>query len=369
MGRICTERFPVRPVSTIRVALEREDCQPTQGGKIMRDKITVALIGAGRIGLEHARNLASLPEVQVALVCDPLIEAARRVSPLARAAGITDTPEEVFARSDIEAVVICTPTVTHAEMIERAAKSKKAVFCEKPVALDLARTAEALEVVRANGVPFQIGFQRRFDSGYAEAKRRLDAGDLGRIDQFRAVGRDPGPPPKEYLAKSGGLFIDQAIHEFDLARFLAGEVDEVIAWGAVRFSEDAATAGDVDTSTTLLRFASGALGVIENSRQAVYGYDIVTEVFGEKGKLVVHAEPKTPLRHYTKEGSQIDHYHCFMDGFGAALRAELKAFFRCLREGKTPTPGCEDALESLRIAAAATKSWKEKKSVKISEVG
>jgi myo-inositol 2-dehydrogenase/D-chiro-inositol 1-dehydrogenase len=332
-------------------------------------KTVVALIGAGRIGQEHAKNLASFPDVEVALVCDPILSAAERVGPLARSTGVSDSAEEVFSRQDIDAVVICTPTETHAEMIERAARAKKAVFCEKPVALNLKRTQQALQVVEESGVPFQIGFQRRFDTGYAEAKRRIEAGSVGRIDQFRAVGRDPGPPPKEYLAKSGGLFIDQAIHEFDLARFLAGEVDEVIAWGAVRFSEDAAAAGDVDTSTTLLRFTSGALGVIENSRQAVYGYDIVTEVFGEKGKLVVHAEPKTPLRHYTKEGSQIDHYHFFMDRFGAAFRAELEAFFRCLREGKTPTPGCEDALESLRIAAAATKSWKEKKSVKISEVG
>ena len=334
----------------------------------MRDKITVALIGAGRIGLEHARNLASLPEVQVALVCDPLIEAAKRVGPLARAAGITDSPEEVFSRSDIEAVVICTPTNTHAEMIERAAKSKKAVFCEKPVALDLARTAEALEVVRANGVSFQIGFQRRFDSGYAEAKRRLDAGDLGRIDQFRAVGRDPGPPPKEYLAKSGGLFIDQAIHEFDMARFLAGEVDEVYAWGAIRFSEDAAAVGDVDTATTLLRFKSGALGVVENSRRAAYGYDIVTEVFGLHGKIVIQAEPKTPLRHYSESGYQMDHFHFFMDRFGPAFRAELEAFFRCVAEGLEPSPGVVDAMESLKISVAATKSWKEGRPVKISEV-
>jgi myo-inositol 2-dehydrogenase/D-chiro-inositol 1-dehydrogenase len=327
----------------------------------MRDKITVALIGAGRIGLEHARNLASLPEVQVALVCDPLIEAASRVGPLARAAGITDSPEEVFSRDDIEAVVICTPTNTHAEMIERAAKSKKAVFCEKPVALDLSRTGEALDVVRANGVPFQIGFQRRFDSGYAEAKRRVDAGDLGRIDQFRAVGRDPGPPPKEYLSKSGGLFIDQAIHEFDMARFLA-------AWGAVRFSEDAAAVGDVDTATTLLRFKSGALGVIENSRRAAYGYDIVTEIFGMHGKIVIQAEPKTPLRHYSESGYQMDHFHFFMDRFGPAFRAELEAFFRCVSEGSEPSPGVADAMESLKISVAATKSWKEGRPVKISEV-
>ena len=302
------------------------------------------------------------------LVCDPLIDAANKVSPLARAAGITDSPEEVFARSDIDAVVVCTPTNTHAEMIESAARTKKAVFCEKPVALDLKRTQEALEVVRTNGVLFQIGFQRRFDSGYAEAKRRVDAGALGRLDQFRAVGRDPGPPSKEYLAKSGGLFIDQAIHEFDLARFLAGEVDEVYAWGTVRFSEDAEAIGDVDTATTLLRFKSGALGVIENSRRAVYGYDIVTEIFGEKGKIIIQAEPKTPIRHYSESGYQMDHFHFFMDRFGAAFRSELEAFFRCLTEGAEASPGVVDALESLKISVAATRSRKEGRPVKISEV-
>jgi myo-inositol 2-dehydrogenase/D-chiro-inositol 1-dehydrogenase len=196
----------------------------------------------------------------------------------------------------------------------------------------------------------------------------VDAGALGRIDQFRAVGRDPGPPPREYLAKSGGLFIDQAIHEFDLARFLAGEVDEVYAWGTVRFSEDAAAVGDVDTATTLLRFKSGALGVIENSRRAVYGYDIVTEVFGMDGKIVIQAEPKTPIRHYSESGYRMDHFHFFMDRFGAAFRAELEAFFRCVAEGTEPSPGVADALESLKISVAATLSWKEGRPVQLSEI-
>ena len=331
----------------------------------MMETIRVALIGAGRIGHEHARNLASFPSVQVVVVCDPLIEAAKMVRPLARALEISESPDEAFARSDVDAVVVCTPTDTHADMIERAAKSKKAVFCEKPVALELERTQKALEVVHANGVPFQIGFQRRFDAGYAEAKRRIASGTLGRIDQFRAVGRDPGPPPKEYLAKSGGIFIDQAIHEFDLARFLVGEVTEVYSWGAARFSEDAATLGDADTATTLLRFKNGAIGVIENSRRAVYGYDIVTEIFGANGKIIVQAEPKTPIRHYSESGYQMDHYHFFMDRFGPAFRAELESFFRCVTDGVTPSPDAFDALESLRIAVAATKSWKTGQPVKI----
>ncbi|HEY0789739.1 MAG TPA: inositol 2-dehydrogenase [Chthoniobacterales bacterium] len=332
------------------------------------NKISVALIGAGRIGQEHARNLASFPDVTVAVVCDPRREAAELARPLARARDVSESAEEVLNRDDIAAVVICTPTDTHADLIGAAAATGKAVFCEKPVALDLDRTQRALRMVAEKGVPFQIGFQRRFDTGYAEAKKRLDAGALGRLDQFRAVGRDPGPPPKEYLANSGGLFVDQAIHDFDLARFLMGEVSEVQAWGAVRFNQDAAEMGDVDTATTLLRFANGALGVVESSRQAVYGYDIVTEIFGEKGKLVVQAEPKTPLRHYHRQGYQMDHYHFFMDRFGPAFRAELNAFFNAVATGTSPSPGVQDAVDSLKVAVAATRSWKENRPVKLTEV-
>jgi myo-inositol 2-dehydrogenase / D-chiro-inositol 1-dehydrogenase len=332
------------------------------------DRIAVALLGAGRIGQEHAKNLAALPQVEVVVVCDPRIEAAEAVRPLVRAKDVTPSPEEAVNRKDIDAVIICTPTDTHAALIEAAAETGKAVFCEKPVALDLSRTQQALATVAEKGVPFQIGFQRRFDLGYAEAKRRIEAGVLGRLDQFRTVGRDPAPPPKEYLAKSGGLFLDQAIHEFDIARFLMGDVTEVSAWGTVRFHPDAEEFDDIDTATTLLRFASGALGVVENSRRAVYGYDIVTEVFGENGKILVQAEPKTPLREYNKDGYRLDHYHFFMDRFGPAFRAELEAFFQAVSNGKSPSPGPSDALESLKIALAATRSLKEGRSVKLTEI-
>jgi myo-inositol 2-dehydrogenase / D-chiro-inositol 1-dehydrogenase len=332
------------------------------------DRIAVALLGAGRIGQEHAKNLAALPQVEVVVVCDPRIESAEAVRPLVRAKDVAPSPEEAVNRKDIDAVIICTPTDTHAALIEAAAKTGKAVFCEKPVALDLTRTQQALATVAEKGVPFQIGFQRRFDSGYAEAKRRIEAGVLGRLDQFRTVGRDPAPPPKEYLAKSGGLFLDQAIHEFDIARFLMGDVIEVSAWGTVRFHPEAEEFDDIDTATTLLRFASGALGVVENSRRAVYGYDIVTEAFGENGKIVIQAEPKTPLREYNKDGYRLDHYHFFMDRFGPAFRAELEAFFQAVSNGKPPSPGPSDALESLKIALAATRSLKEGRSVKLTEI-
>src|SRR5258707_8723897 len=189
-------------------------------------RIAVALLGAGRIGQEHARNLAALPQVEVVVVCDPQIESAEAVRPLVRAKDVTPSPEEAVNRKDVDAVIICTPTDTHAALIEAAAETGKAVFCEKPVALDLTRTQQALATVAEKGVPFQIGFQRRFDSGYAEAKRRIEAGVLGRFDQFRKICRDPAPPPNEYLSKSGGPFLDQSIHEIDIAPFLMGDVNQ-----------------------------------------------------------------------------------------------------------------------------------------------
>jgi myo-inositol 2-dehydrogenase / D-chiro-inositol 1-dehydrogenase len=329
-------------------------------------KLRVALLGAGRIGQEHSRTLIANPRVQVVAVCDPRLEAARQMAATIPGATATDESREILASSGVDAIIICTPTDTHAELIEEGAHAHKAVFCEKPVALDLQRTKQALRVVEESGVPFQIGFQRRFDSGYAEARKRIT--QLGRIDQFRTVGRDPGPPPKEYLAKSGGLFLDQAIHEFDIARFLVGEVQSVFAAGAVRFSQDAAELGDVDTATTILNFENGALGVIENSRRAVYGYDIVTEVFGEAGKLVVQAERKTPLRFFREGGSEQDHHYFFMDRFRDAFRAELEAFFTAVLERKKPTPGAADALGALRIGLAATRSQKLGRVVKLEEI-
>jgi myo-inositol 2-dehydrogenase / D-chiro-inositol 1-dehydrogenase len=331
-------------------------------------KLRVALLGAGRIGQEHSKTLIADPRVEVVVVCDPRLEAARQTAATIPGATATDESSEVVASDRVDAIVICTPTDTHAQLIEEGARAGKAVFCEKPVALDLQRTRQALAVVEENGVPFQIGFQRRFDSGYAEARKKIARGLLGRIDQFRAVGRDPGPPPKEYLAKSGGLFLDQAIHEFDLARFLVGEVKSVFATGTVRFSNDAAELGDVDTATTILHFENGALGVIENSRQAVYGYDIVTEVFGESGKLVIQAERKTPLRFFREGGSEQDHHHFFMDRFRDAFRAELEAFFTAVLQRSQPSPGAADAIGALRIGLAATQSRKLGQLVQLDEI-
>ena len=334
----------------------------------MEKEIVVALMGAGRAGREHAANLGSFPDVRVAVVCDPIEVAAQNAAKLARAGKITTSIEEVFEHEEVEAVIIGTPTETHADYMERAARAGKAIFCEKPVSLSLTRAAQAIEVVKECKVPFQIGFDRRFDPGYFEVKRQIDAGALGQIDQFVSVSRDPAPPTKEYMARSGGLLVDSAIHDFDIARFLVGEVDEVICWGGVRFCEYAAEVGDVDTATTLLKFKTGAQGMIQNCRRAAFGYDVMTEVSGELGKFVVHAESKTPTYHYRKGGWERDYHYFFMDRFGPAFRDELVAFFQALSHREDPSPGPTDALESLRVGVAATRSLKEGRAVKIAEV-
>jgi len=332
-------------------------------------RLKVALLGAGRMGQVHAELLASIPEVQVVAVADPVRENAERGAFLARAERIYLDPTKALEDPGVEAVVIATPTPTHAPLIRTAAERGKAIFSEKPVALDLASTEEALRAVEASGVPFQIGFQRRFDPGYSEARRLLEEGALGQVEQFRAVGRDPAPPPLDYLRVSGGMVLDMSIHDLDLARFLVGEVEEVVAWGTVLVDPRIGEIGDWDTVTILLRFANGALGVVENSRRAVYGYDIRTEVFGAGGKLVVEALPKTPLYRFgPSEEVRMDHYHFFTDRFREAYRRELQAFARGVLSGTPLSPGPREALESLRLALAATRSLREGRPVKVREV-
>ncbi|WP_119275753.1 inositol 2-dehydrogenase [Calidithermus roseus] len=333
----------------------------------MSKSFGVALLGAGRMGIEHARTMLGVAEARVLAVADPNTQAAEAARTLLRAEKVYAEPEEAIRHPGVEAVVIVTPTDTHARYIELAALAGKAIFCEKPVAKDLGETRRVLEVVRRKGVPFQIGFQRRYDPPYQQAKSKIEAGEIGQVEQFIAVMRDPAPAPLEYLKGSGGIFIDQSIHDIDCARFLVGEVEEVHAWGAVRVDPQIGEIGDVDTTNLSLRFTNGALGVIQNSRRAVYGYDVRTEVFGSGGKLVMDATPKTPLWQYGS-GVKADHYHFFMDRFKEAYRLELEAFFRFLSRGETPTPGARDALESLRIALAATRSLKEGRAVRLEEV-
>jgi len=330
--------------------------------------IGVAVLGAGRMGLTHLRTLAGIGQVRVVAVADPDPAAAERGRALAGAPRALSEPLEAIADPAVDAVVIVTPTSTHATLIEAAIEAGKAVWSEKPIALDLAQTARVVALWRERGVPVQLGFMRRFDPGYVRARELIAAGELGRIEQFRAYSRDTYPPPLEFLRHSGGAFLDMSVHDFDLARFLVGEVEEVEAWGGVLFDQRFAEADDVDTALTMLRFENGALGVVEMSRHSAWGYDIRTEVYGATGKVVVEAPQKTPATYSRRFGFEGDHFENFPDRFEVAFRLELEAFFRALAAGAAPSPGPEDALETLRLAVAATRSWREGHPVRVREV-
>jgi myo-inositol 2-dehydrogenase/D-chiro-inositol 1-dehydrogenase len=332
------------------------------------DSIGVAFLGAGRMGQTHLRNLSGLPDVKVVVVADPKLAAAEEAQALCGAEHALADPEQAIHYPGVDAVVIVTPTDTHAGLIELAANARKAIFSEKPIALDLEQTARVVGIVNGKGVPLQLGFMRRFDPGYAVAKQKINAGELGRVETFRALSRDTYPPGLKFLKASGGLFLDMAVHDFDLARFLVGEVEEVQAWGTVLIDERFSQADDVDTAVTLLRFANGALGVIETSRRSNWGYDIRTEVAGATGKVIVESPQKTPVLFAKNFGSSFDHFENFPDRFEQAYRLELESFFQALRKGEQPSPGPQDALDTLRLALAAKKSWREGRSVKVSEI-
>lgn len=333
---------------------------------IERDRpIRVAFLGAGRMGATHVRNLSTITGVEVAVIADRNQDAARAAQAVARAGRITTDVREALGAGDVDAVVIATPTGTHAELIEAAARAGKPVFCEKPIALDMASTRRVVETVRASGVPVQLGFMRRYDPGYADAKRRIDAGEIGRVERFRALSCDFTPPPLSFIKTSGGIFVDMLVHDVDVARLLVGEIAEVTAWGAALIDPGYTEAGDVDSAVAMLRFVNGALGTIEGARRTTWGYDIRTEVAGSAGKLVVEAPQKTPLTLSRDLGYAGDHYRSFPDRFEVAYRRELEAFFDALRAGRAPSPGPEDALRTLEVAIAATASLREGRPVRV----
>jgi myo-inositol 2-dehydrogenase/D-chiro-inositol 1-dehydrogenase len=305
---------------------------------IKENTIGVAFLGLGRMGETHLRNLTAISGVKVVVVADPAMERAERGRAMTGAEVALTDPEKAIEHPSVDVVIIVTPTNTHARLIEVAANAGKAVFSEKPIALDLAETERIVQVVRERKVPVQLGFMRRYDPGYARAKAKIEAGELGKLETYRALSRDTYPPSLEFLLGSGGLFLDMAVHDLDLARFLVGEVDEVYSWGGVLIDERFAQANDADTAMTLLRFKNGVLGVVETSRHSNWGYDIRTEVAGSVGKVVVEAPQKTPLLFAKDFASSYDHYENFPDRFETGYRLQLEAFFAALREGRTPTP-------------------------------
>ncbi len=334
----------------------------------MSSDLRIAIIGAGRMGQTHIRNLSGITGVSISVVADTVSAAAEKGAAIARAERATIDIAGAISASDVDAVIISTPTSTHADLMIKAAQAKKAIWCEKPVALSLAETQRVVQAVKENNVPVQLGFMRRYDPGYAAAKRKIDTGEVGRIETFRAISRDNKLPPISYLKTSGGIFLDMAVHDFDLARFLVGEVEEVHCWGTVLTDPQVKEIGDIDTAMTMLRFVNGALGVMETTRRTTWGYDIRTEVAGSLGKVVVDGHQKTPMTFSRNGGFEGDYFESFPDRFEDGYRLEMIAFVESLREGRTPSPDLMDALETQRLALAATKSWREGRAVKVAEI-
>ena len=329
----------------------------------------IGVIGCGRIGRMHAGLLAEMPGFTVAGVADAVPAAAEGVS------GATGAPvtsiEQLLAADDVDTVAICSSTDTHADLVVAAAEAGKAVFCEKPVSLDLAEVDRALGAVEAAGVPFMIGFNRRFDPGHQAVRDAVASGGIGDLHILRVTSRDPAPPPPEYVAVSGGIFMDMAIHDFDMARYVAGsDVVEVFARGAVRVDPRIGEAGDVDTAVTVMTHADGTITTIDNSREAVYGYDQRIEAFGSGGMAV----SDNPLRHNawvrTSESTSAQPLPWFfLERYLESYRREWAAFHRYLTEGGPSPAGTRDARECATAALAAGLSLREGRPVRVEEIG
>ena len=337
----------------------------------MSDEMRVGLIGAGRIGRVHAQTLTrSLPGVTLLGVADVREPAAKS---LAEELGVPWWGADYRRLLDdprIGAVLICSSTDTHAGLIVEAAEAGKHIFCEKPIALDLAQTDRAIAAAGAAGVKLQIGFNRRFDAGFRRVHELVFAGAVGAVHLLHIISRDPEPPPLEYVRVSGGIFLDMTIHDFDMARFLVGsEIEEVMAVGAVLVNPGIGEANDVDTALVTLRFANGALGVIDNSRRAVYGYDQRVEVFGSRGSAQADNSTATSAALLDAGGRHTDKpLHFFLERYAAAYTAELQAFCQALKNDCEPlVAGC-DGRAALLAGLAATRSLKEGRPVRLAEV-
>ncbi len=328
----------------------------------------IGLLGVGRLGAAHALNLRALDAVTDLRIYDADLARARDVAERVRGRAVASVDD---AFRDVDALVIVTPTDTHAALIKKALEARLATFCEKPIAIGIPETREIVEhVARARG-RLQIGFQRRFDAGYNAAKRELKEGRLGTVYSFFMTSRDRTPPPDAYIKTSGGQFKDQMIHDFDITRWLFDdEVDELSATGSTLGHPTYEAMRDVATSAVMLRLHRGAIGLISAARHNEAGYDIRVEIHGARDTIAIGLDPRAPLRSVEADGPRLASpaYPSFFVRFGDAYRAELAHFLRYARgEAENPCTA-SDALEALRVAEAAGRSWREGRPVRLSEI-
>lgn len=329
----------------------------------MAEPLPIGVLGLGRMGQIHAHHLASLPEARLVAVASRRPEAAQEIAALYDARPYARY-DDFFADREMRAVVIASATHEHVAHVKAAAAAGLAIFSEKPLALRLEDTDEALQAVDRAGVPLQVGFMRRFDPAFVEAKRRIEDGVIGRPLTFKAVSRDPQLPTaeaEESLVR-GNLFIDLGVHDFDMARWLMGrEIRQVHAVGGALVYRRLAETGGVDNGLVSLVFADGSLAGVELSRNAAYGYDVRTEVLGSEGALIIGGLQQTPLSVLTRVGVTHDVFPWFPERFAEAYLAEIRHFVRCVRAGEFPSPDGRDDRAALQIALAATESLRQGK--------
>lgn len=333
--------------------------------------LQVGVIGAGRIGKLHAENLVSrVAGAKVVAIADVNLNAARQVADQLSIPIVSNDYQDILNNPDVQAVVICSSTDTHSLIIGQSAEAGKHIFCEKPIDFDLKKIDLALSLVEKAGVKFQVGFNRRFDLNFYRIRQAVLAGTVGKVQMVHITSRDPAPPPVEYIKSSGGLFLDMMIHDFDMVRFLVGaEVEEVYAVGGVLVNPQIGEAGDVDTAIVSLKFANGVLGTINNSRQAVYGYDQRAEIFGSEGAASAINNYPNQVIFSTAQNIYRDlPLNFFLERYNDSYIAEIKAFVEAVEtDGPVPVTGL-DGRAPVVIGLAATRSLKEGRPVKISEI-
>lgn len=334
-------------------------------------KLKFGILGAGRIGRVHAETLAfRVPEAEIAAIADVNREAAQTLADRCGIPRVAASAAEIFADPGIHAVLICTSTDTHADLIVQAAQAGKHIFCEKPISLSLDKIDCALAAVKKAGVQLQVGYNRRFDSNFARVRQAVATGEIGKPYLMHIISRDPAPPPISYLGPSGGLFLDMMIHDFDMARFLLGdEVEEVYAAAGVLVDPAIGEAGDIDTALVTLHFRNGAIGTIDNCRKATFGYDQRVEILGSKGKIA--SENRYPNQVVVSGEKSVYTdlpLNFFMQRYIEAFATELEAFVQAVREGKPVPVTGQDSRQSVVMALAAGKSYREHRPVRLKEV-
>ena len=328
----------------------------------------VALFGAGRIGQIHAANLAALPGVKLRFVCDPVSDSAAQLA--AKVGASVSTPETVFTDASIDVVAIASPTDTHSDLINRAAAARKHIFCEKPIDLSVPRAAACAEAVKAAGVACMIGFQRRFDPTFNEARERLARGEIGNPEMLVVTSRDPGAPPALYLKASGSIFRDMLIHDFDIFRWIlcadGDEAEWLSATGSCLIDPEIASVGDIDCALVSIRTRKGRLAQINTSRRAAYGYDQRFEVLGSTGMLQCGNHRPSEVVQSDANGVRSDPpENFFLQRYREAYRLEVTHFFECLQTGQPFRTTIADGVAAQRLADAATESWHSGQAVRL----